>query len=184
MPADPYGAAATGPAARRPDRPASGMARQERREVRARRHRPDAGAAAAVRDAERLVQVEVRHVGAELARPGQARPARSGWRRPRRPGRPPRARRADLADGLLEHAVRGRVGHHDRGDRARCAASLARRSPRSIAPSEPHLTTTTRSPASTALAALVPCADSGIRQTVRSGCALRPVVGADRQQAR
>ena len=51
-----------------------------------------------------------------------------------------------------------------------CAASLLRRSPTSIAPSEPHLTTTTRSPASTALAAFVPCADSGIRQTVRSGC--------------
>ena len=36
-----------------------------------------------------------------------------------------------------------------------------------MAPSEPHLTTDTRSPAITALAALVPCADSGIRQTSR-----------------
>ncbi len=53
-----------------------------------------------------------------------------------------------------------------------CAASFARMSPRSMAPSEPHLTTTTRNPASTALAAFVPCADSGIRQTVRSGCSL------------
>jgi hypothetical protein len=50
-----------------------------------------------------------------------------------------------------------------------CASSLARRSPMSTAPSEPHLTTTTRNPASTALAAFVPCADSGIRHTVRSG---------------
>ena len=37
-----------------------------------------------------------------------------------------------------------------------------------MVPSEPHLTTATRSPASTALAALVPCADSGIRHTSRS----------------
>ena len=52
-----------------------------------------------------------------------------------------------------------------------------------MSPSEPHLTTTTRSPASTALAALVPCADSGIRQTSRSGSCRGPVVGADGQQA-
>src|SRR5258708_553931 len=36
-----------------------------------------------------------------------------------------------------------------------CAASLARRSARSIAPSPPHATTTTRTPASTALAPLL-----------------------------
>ncbi len=46
-------------------------------------------------------------------------------------------------------------------------ASLAARSAWSMAPSPAHLTTTTRSPASTALAALVPCADSGIRQMSR-----------------
>ena len=40
--------------------------------MRPHRDRADAGAAAAVRDAEGLVQVEVRDVGAELARPGQA----------------------------------------------------------------------------------------------------------------
>ncbi len=38
-----------------------------------------------------------------------------------------------------------------------------------MAPSAPHLTTTTFSPASTADAAFVPCADSGIRQTVLAG---------------
>ena len=37
---------------------------------------PTPGPAAAVRDAERLVQVEVAHVAAERARPGHARPAR------------------------------------------------------------------------------------------------------------
>ena len=36
------------------------------------RDRPHAGTAAAVRNAERLVQVEVRHVGAELAGRGEA----------------------------------------------------------------------------------------------------------------
>ena len=48
---------------------------QERREVRLRRDRADAGAAAAVRDAERLVQVEVRDVAAEVA---EAREAEQG----------------------------------------------------------------------------------------------------------
>ena len=40
--------------------------------MRAHRDRPDTRAATAVRDAERLVQVQVRHVAAELARFGQA----------------------------------------------------------------------------------------------------------------
>ena len=48
------------------------VAGQVRREVRLRRDRADARAAAAVRDAERLVQVEVRHVAAEVAEPGEA----------------------------------------------------------------------------------------------------------------
>ena len=44
------------------------------------------------------------------------------------------------------------------------------------------LTTTTRMPAITAEAALVPCAEDGIRQTSRAASPLAPVVGADRQQ--
>ena len=52
-----------------------------------------------------------------------------------------------------------------------------------MAPSEPHLTTMTRSPARTALAALVPWADSGIRQMVAVGLLAGPVVGPDGQQA-
>jgi hypothetical protein len=55
--------------------------------------------------------------------------------------------------------------------RPSCAASLARKSVRSIAPSPPHFTTATRRPASTALAALVPCADSGIKHTSRPASA-------------
>ena len=47
------------------------------------------------------------------------RPARSGSPRRRRPGRPPRApRRTPRSTVVLEHAVGGRVGQHDRGDRA------------------------------------------------------------------
>ena len=77
MPAEPHGAAETGPTP--VAGPASGTQRvvgQVRREVRAHADRADAGTAAAVRDAERLVQVEVADVGAELARAGPARPAR------------------------------------------------------------------------------------------------------------
>ena len=48
------------------------VAGQERREVLPHRDRPDAGTAATVRDAERLVQVQVRHVGTEAPRRGEA----------------------------------------------------------------------------------------------------------------
>ena len=72
MPAEPVAArrrsgraAVAGPAS------AQRVARQERREVRLHGDRADARAAAAVRDAEGLVQVQVRDVAAELARLGQ-----------------------------------------------------------------------------------------------------------------
>ena len=68
----PQGAAETAPiaaiAARRHDR----VAGQERRQVRGDADRAHAGAAAAVRDAERLVQVEVADVGADVARAAEA----------------------------------------------------------------------------------------------------------------
>ena len=77
MLADPHGAALTGPTP--VAGPASGVSgwlgRNGARCART-ADRADAGPAAAVRDAERLVQVQVRDVGAELARAGQARPAR------------------------------------------------------------------------------------------------------------
>ena len=74
--------------------------------------RTDTRAAAAVRDAERLVQVEVRHVGAELARLGDA-----DERVEVRAVEVHLAAvlvhdRADLADLLLVHAVRRRVRDH------------------------------------------------------------------------
>ena len=69
----------------------------------------------AVRDAERLVQVEVGHVGAEPSRPGEAHQrvevgavhvhlAARGVHEV-----------AHAGHGRLEDAVRGRVGQHDRG---------------------------------------------------------------------
>ena len=48
------------------------MPRQERRQVRGDADRAHAGTAAAVRDAERLVQVEVADVGADVARAAEA----------------------------------------------------------------------------------------------------------------
>ena len=72
MPAEPHGAALIATPLAGPASGCERVVRQERREVRAHADRPDAGTAAAVRDAERLVQVEVRHVGAELAGPGDS----------------------------------------------------------------------------------------------------------------
>ena len=74
MPAEPQGAAETGPTP--VAGPAVGLQRvvgQVRREVRADRDRADAGTAAAVRDAEGLVQVQVRDVARRTCR-GLARP--------------------------------------------------------------------------------------------------------------
>ena len=93
------------------------MPRQERREVRLGRDRPDAGSAAAVRDRERLVQVQVRDVAAEVA---EARVAEQRVE--------VRAVDVDLAAGVvhglgdlehvvLVHAVRRRVRDHQRGER-------------------------------------------------------------------
>ena len=82
--------------------------------MRAHRDRADARAAAPVRDAERLVQVEVADVRAEVAGPGE-------------PDQRVQVRAVDvdlaatgvhdlaqLADPRLEHAVRGGVRDHDR----------------------------------------------------------------------
>ena len=103
---------------RRPRRPRArqvSMPRQERREVRADADRADARTAAAVRDAERLVQVEVRDVGAELARRREA----DERVQVRAVDVHLSAVRvddlADLPDARLEHAVRRGVGDHDRG---------------------------------------------------------------------
>ena len=67
--------------------------------------------------------------------------------------------------------------------RSACWSTLARRSARSTLPASSQATTTTRMPAMTALAAFVPCAELGIRQTSRLLVAAGAVVAADRQQA-
>ena len=78
------------------------------------RDRPDARPAAAVGDAERLVQVEVRHVGAELARLGRGH---HGVEVRAVEVHLPAVRMDDVADvddAIFEHTVRRRVGHHER----------------------------------------------------------------------
>ncbi len=73
------------------------MPGQVRRQVRRDADRPHARAAAAVRDRERLVQVEMADVGANRGRTRQTRPARSCWRRPCTPVRRARARCAQMS---------------------------------------------------------------------------------------
>ena len=94
----------------------AGVAGEVRREVLAHPDRADARTAAAVRDAERLVQVEVRDVAAELARLGVAEE-----RVEVRPVDVDLAAvlvhdRAQLGDGVLVGAVGRGVGDHDRGE--------------------------------------------------------------------
>ena len=162
------------------------MAGQERREMRRHADRAHAGTAAAVRDAEGLVQVQVRDVAAELARRARGRPSRSCWRRRRTPGRRARCTISQISrDARLEHAVRRRIGDHDRREVGRRAAAPSpRRSARSTLPSSSQATTTTCMPAICAEAGLVPCAELGIRQTLRCALAAARVIGADDEQAR
>ena len=172
----------------RPDRlvgPPSGWPGQERGEVGAHRHGADARSAAAVGDAERLVQVEVADVGAEPARPGEADERVEVGAVDVHLAAVVVDDGAQLADARLEHAVRRRVGDHDRRRarrRPRRPWPAGRRGRRCRASSQ--ATTTTLIPAITALAALVPWALDGIRQTVRSLVAAAAVVGRGSPAAR
>ena len=74
MHAEPNGAAETGPTARGAAR-RSPDGRQERSKMRLDADRPHARAAAAMRDAEGLVQIEMADVGADSRRAGTVRPA-------------------------------------------------------------------------------------------------------------
>ena len=130
--------------------------------------RADARAATAVRDAEGLVQVDVRDVGAELARPGDADERVEVRTVEVHLAAVLVDAGADVADAFLEHAVRRGVGDHQRRELVRVRAAFASRSARSTLPLSSHLTTTTRIPAIAADAALVPCAEAGIRHTSRS----------------
>src|SRR5271170_6532568 len=84
--------------------------------MRANRDRPDAGAPATVRYAKRLVQVEVGYVSAKLA--GRGKP-HQGIQVGAIDIDLPAMRvhdGADLDDAGLEHAVRRRIGDHDRSE--------------------------------------------------------------------
>ena len=130
--------------------------------------RPHPRPAAAVRDAEGLVQVQVADVRAEVPRPRQpdqrvhVRPVEIDL---------PAVRVGDLADlahRLLEDPVGRGIGDHAAGEPlARAASALARKSSRSTSPFSAAFTGTTFIPAICALAGLVPCAEVGIRQTSR-----------------
>ena len=111
----PHGAAATGAIACVAADAGQRVAWQKRRQVRRHADGPHAGAAAAVRNRERLVQVQVADVGADRGGAGQphlrvhvravhvdlaAVLVHDG---------------ADLADRLFVDAVRRRIGHHQRG---------------------------------------------------------------------
>ena len=147
----------------------TGWSGRNGRQVGPHRHRARPRATAAVGDAEGLVQVEVADVGAERAGPGQADEGVEVGAVDVHLAAGVVHERADLADALLEHAVGRGVGdHRARPGRSPCSATLARRSSRSTLPSSSQATTTTRMPAMTALAALVPWAEAGMRQTSRS----------------
>ena len=176
--AEPYGAADTAPM--RPRRRARGRRAQTRsgqelREVRAHRDRTDARSAAAVRNAERLVQIQVRDVAAELARRRAGRPSRSCSRRRHRPGRRARCTISQISlHARLEHAVRRRIRDHHRGEivaRAARPSPPGRRDRR--CPSSSHATTTTCMPAICADAGLVPCARRGNQADVAMRLAAR-----------
>ena len=89
---------------------------QVRREVGADRHGPDARTAPAVRDAEGLVQVEVRHVAPELAGLGVAQQRVEVGTVDVHLTAVVVHDLAEVGDGVLVGPVRGRVGHHDRGE--------------------------------------------------------------------
>src|SRR6185312_13142552 len=100
------------------------MPGQVGREVRFGRDGPDSRPTTTVRDAEGLVQVEVRHIAAEVAEPGETEQ-----------GVEVRAIDVDLAAGvvhgladrrdlLLVHAVCRGVGDHERGKRLRVLGDL------------------------------------------------------------
>ena len=135
MPALPHGAAETVPQLGVVPEVHHRVAGQERREVRRHADRPHARAAAAVRDAEGLVQVQVADVGADVARAAEADlrvhvgavhvdlPAVLVHDRGRSRGCPTRRRRAST-----DRSPSARPGCRE------CSAALARRSSTSMLP--------------------------------------------------
>src|SRR5262249_36031939 len=88
------------------------MARQMRLKMRFGADRADAGAAAAMRNAERLVKVHVANIGADVARAGEAdEGVQVGAVEIDLPAMLVHDG-TDVLGSFLEHAMRGRVGEH------------------------------------------------------------------------
>jgi len=120
-----------------------------------------------VRNAERLVQVEVAHVGADVG--GRTRPTCAFMFAPSMYTCPPCAWMISHTwrmDASKTPWVEGYV-IISAASVSLCSAALARRSARSMLPRASDCTGTTSRPAMTALAGFVPCADVGIKQVVR-----------------
>jgi hypothetical protein len=124
----PHGAALTAPIGALPMDLSDGWAGEKVGEVlNQMRHanRADARAAAAVRDAKRFVQVQVADIRADEAGAGEAdlgvhvRAVHVNLAAVRVDDF------ADLADGFLEHAVRGRIGDHQAARWEACGLRLA-----------------------------------------------------------
>ena len=144
---------------------------------------PHTRAAAAVRNAEGFMQVEVRDVRADKARRGNANL-----------GVHVRAIEINLAAKLMHHfahfanglfvnAVGGRIGHHDAGEVRRMLLGFRPQIRQIDIAVLSQATTTTCIPAICAEAGLVPCAELGIRQISRCP-SLRLSVVTNCQQAR
>ena len=103
------------------------MSREETaRDVAATPIGPDAGAAAAVRDAKSLVQIQMANVRADVARTAEA-DLRVHVRAVHVNLAAVRVHDlANLADGRFENAVGGRIGDHERGEIVSCASRLSR----------------------------------------------------------
>ena len=89
------------------------VVRQEGRQVLAHADRAHARAAAAVGNAEGLVQIEMGHIGPEFARRGDAYQRIEVGAVDVHLAAVAMDDLAELDNALLEHAVGGRVGHHD-----------------------------------------------------------------------
>src|SRR3954469_23154764 len=100
------------------------MPRQERRKMRLDADRPHAGAAAAMRNAERLVQIEMADIGAVIAGPRQANLRIHVGAVEIDLAAMAMTNVADLADMFLEHAVRRGIGDHDGGEVLRMLPGL------------------------------------------------------------
>jgi len=149
------------------------------------RDRPHARPSPAVGDAERLVEVQVRHVGPEPARPGQ--PDQRVEVRHRRgiPGRPRRGR-SRRPPGSGSRTRRGSRGYVTMiaASRSACSWALSFRSWRSTLPSSSQATTTTRIPAITRARRVRPVGRRRDQAHVAALVTPAAVVGADREQTR